>query len=65
MKPQTVKEELVQAMLASIAAPDDQVSVEWIAHAELLAAELPRCEVADARRTVNRLLREVASSHTP
>lgn len=65
MKPQTVKEELVQAMLASIAAPDDQVSLEWIAHAELLAAELRRCEVAEARRTVDRLLREAARKRAP
>ena len=65
MTPQSIKEELVQAMLASIAANDDRVSVEWIAHAELLAVELPRCEVADARRTVDRLMRQAAQSRTP
>jgi|GEM_PF-4159542 len=65
MNPKTVQEELVQAMLASIAADDEGISVAWIAHAELLASELRRCEVAAARRTVDRLLREAAKPRTP
>ncbi len=65
MTPKSIKEELVQAMLASIAANDDRVSVAWIAHAELLAAELSRRDVADARRTVDRLMRQATQSHTP
>lgn len=63
--PKTVQEELVQAMLASLAADDEGVAIAWIAHAELLASELRRCQVAAARRTVARLLRQAAKFPTP